>query len=278
VRKIILSILIINLLFISCDFKKDRLVTEVYHYKLYESEVVNNIPSGLSNEDSLQLFTSYIENWIKEKVVLHEAEKVLSIKEKDFDLQLKKYKEQLLISAYYKKITSDSTKFQISDSEIKYFARQFKESEPIQKNVVRVNYVKLSKKSAIGNQIKDILFNETKRISQKNKLIKLCSDSIEYFLDDNQWMLLDYLENDFPFNINNKDALLSEHKYIDVTDDQFRYLVVFIDFKTQYTSSETREEFETTKQMMMQQKKVKYINKIKESLLEKAIKEGTVIQ
>ncbi len=276
-KKLAFLLLLIPFLY-SCHSKKDRVVSEVYNDKLFESEVVQNIPSGLSTEDSLHFFQQYVENWINEKVILKEAKHVLSLKEQNFDEQIKKYKEKLLIEAYYNKITSDSSQFNISDQEIKHFTKEYKVSEPIQKNVVRVNYIKLSKKSTVGNKIKEILFNETKRVANKNQLIALCSDSIEYFLDDNQWILLEYLENDFPFSINNKEALLSEHKNIDVSDEQYRYLVVFLDFKTQFTSSETTEELETTKQMLLQQKKVNYINKMKKSLLEKAIKEGSILQ
>jgi len=277
VKKITFLLLFIPF-FYSCHSKKDRVVSEVYNDKLFESEVVHNIPSGLSPEDSIHFFQQYVENWINEKVILQEAKHVLSLKEQNFDEQIQKFREKLLIEAYYNKITSDSTQFKISDQEIKHYTKEFKASEPIQKNVVRVNYIKLSKKSPIGNKIKEILFNETKRVANKNQLISLCSDSIEYFLDDNQWILLEYLENDFPFSINNKEALLSEHKNIDVSDEQYRYLVVFLDFKTQFTSAETSEELESTKQMLLQQKKVNYINKMKKSLLEKAIKEGYILQ
>ncbi len=276
-KKIALLLLVIPF-FYSCHSKKDRVVSEVFNDILFESEVVQNIPSGLSPEDSLHFFQQYVENWINEKVVINEAKHVLSFSEQNFDEQIKKYKEKLLIEAYYNKITSDSTQFKISDQEIKHFTKEFKVSEPIQKNVVRVNYIKLSKKSNVGNKIKEILFNENKRVAQKEQLISMCSDSIEYFLDDNQWILLDYLENDFPFSINNKEALLSEHKNIDVSDEQYRYLIVFLDFKTQFTSSETSGEFESTKQMLIQQKKVNYINNVKKSLLEKAIKENSILQ
>ena len=122
------------------------------------------------------------------------------------------------------------------------------------------------------------MFNDQKRVSEKNKLIQLCGDSIEYFLEDNQWMLLDYLEQDFPFNIDDKEALLSDHKNVDVSDNQYRYLVVFLDFKTQYTPSETKDEENSIRNMLIQQKKVKYINKLKESLLQKAIDNGEIIQ
>lgn len=277
-RKSFYVIWFITIILSSCQNAHDRVVSEVYNHKLYESDIVKNIPSGLSVEDSIILFDQYVTNWINEQVLLYKAENELSVQEKNFDEKIKKYREHLLIEAYLNKITSDSLKFLVSDKELKYFIAEYKESEPIQKNVVRVNYVKLSKKSNIGNAIKEILFDEEKRVIQKNKLVALCSDSIEYFIDDDQWILLDYLENDFPFKINDKESVLGQYKKMDVSDDQYRYLIVFLDFKTQYTSSESSDEQNSIRNMLIQQKKVKYINKTKESLYQKAIRDGKIIQ
>lgn len=277
-RKSFYVIWFITIILSSCQNAHDRVVSEVYNHKLYESDIVKNIPSGLSVEDSIILFDQYVTNWINEQVLLYKAENELSVQEKNFDEKIKKYREHLLIEAYLNKITSDSLKFLVSDKELKYYIAEYKESEPIQKNVVRVNYVKLSKKSNIGNAIKEILFDEEKRVIQKNKLVALCSDSIEYFIDDDQWILLDYLENDFPFKINDKESVLGQYKKMDVSDDQYRYLIVFLDFKTQYTSSESSDEQNSIRNMLIQQKKVKYINKTKESLYQKAIRDGKIIQ
>lgn len=277
-RKSFYFIWIVTIILSSCQNAHDRVVSEVYNHKLHESDIVKNIPSGLSVEDSIILFDQYVTDWIKEQVLLYEAENELSVQEKNFDEKIKKYREHLLIEAYLNKITNDSLKFLISDKELKHFIAEYKESEPIQKNVVRVNYVKLSKKSNIGNTIKEILFDEEKRVIQKNKLVALCSDSIEYFIDDDQWILLDYLENDFPFKINDKESLLGQHKKMDVSDDQYRYLIVFLDFKTQYTSSESTDEQNSIRNMLIQQKKVKFINKTKESLYQKALRDGKIIQ
>ena len=266
------------LFFTSCQNHKDRIVCEVFNQKLYESVVIQNIPSGLNPEDSLEMFQTYVTSWLKEQILLHEANKVLSISEKSFDDKIRKYREHLLIEAYFNKMTQDSLKFLVSDHELKHFIGEYKESEPIQKNVVRVNYVKLSKNSKVGNSIKEILFDDVKRIHEKNKLVTLCSDSLEYFLDDNQWILLDYLENDFPFSINIKDQLLRDHKKMDVSDDYYRYIIVFLDFKTQYTSHESDEEQNSLRNLLIQQKKVNYINKLKESLYKKAIQEDKIIQ
>lgn len=276
-KRIALLFLVIPFV-ISCNNGKDPIVAEAYNHKLYRSEVVENIPSGLSPEDSISLYQQYIDHWLISKVLLETAKKSLTISEKNFEEKIKQFKEQLLLEAYYDKITRDSSKFIVTDAELRHFVSEFKEGEPIQKNVVRVNYVKLSKKSPIGNSIKTILFDEEKRINEKNKIITLCGDSIEYFIDDQQWLLLDYLEQDFPFNIRDVNQILTTQKMIDVSDDQYRYLVVFLDFKNQIAPVETDEELNSSLIMLKQHKKVKYLKHVRDSLYNKALNEGIIIK
>lgn len=253
-------------LFISCNSGKDPVVAEVYNHKLYSSEVVQNIPSGLSAEDSLTLYQKYIDHWLMERVMLKAAKDELTIRDRDFEKKIQKYREQLILEVYYEKITRDTNLSHVTEAELRHFLGEFKESEPIQKNVVRVNYVKLSKKSPSGNKIKDILFDEDRRIDEKNSIIKLCGDSIEYFLDDNQWLSLDYLESDFPFEIKDKSQVLNSKRQIDISDNQYRYIVVFLDFKSQIAPTETLEELSSTLLMLQQHKKTKYLNHFRDSL------------
>lgn len=276
-KKIVLLFFVIPFI-ISCNSGKDPIVAEAYNHKLYRSEVIENIPTGVSSEDSIRISKEYIEHWLLERVIIETADKSLSLKEKDFEKKIKQFRERLLIEAYYNKITEDSTKFNVSDSELKHFVGEFKESEPIQKNVVRVNYVKLSKKSNLGNTIKSILFDDVKRISEKNKIVSLCGDSIEYFIDDQQWLLLDYLEKDFPFEIKDVSQILGNQRLIDVTDNQYRYLVVFLDFKNQVAPAETDEERSNSLIMLKQHKKIKYLKHVRDSLYNKAINEDLIIK
>ena len=79
----IASLLII--LFLSGCNRDDKVVAEANRHKLYLSEVRAQMPNGLSAEDSALLSQKVIDDWITEELILAEAEKQLSPKEKNFD-------------------------------------------------------------------------------------------------------------------------------------------------------------------------------------------------
>ena len=126
-KKLFYFLSVLILISNSCQHKKNRIVAEVFNKKLFESEVVENIPSGLLKEDSIAMFDLYVNDWLKNQVLLHEADQKLSLNEKNFDEQIKKYKEHLLIEAYFNKMTEDSLKFLVSEKELKHFIGEYKE-------------------------------------------------------------------------------------------------------------------------------------------------------
>src|SRR5688572_15662875 len=57
---------------------KGKEVASVYEYKLHTNEILEALPSGLSEEDSLEFVKDYTETWIRENILLHHAEEKLS--------------------------------------------------------------------------------------------------------------------------------------------------------------------------------------------------------
>lgn len=259
----------------SCQQNRDKVVAQVYNHKLYLSEVESGLPSGLSPEDSVAMVKDYIDSWVKERLILHEAEHALSFREKNFDKQLEDYRRSLLINAYYDKLVSDTNKFGISDQDVEAFGRDFDGRYTVDKEIVKVNYVKLSENSKLIAPVKAILFNENRRQEEKEQLTLLFGDSVEYMLDDNTWLYLEDVRAEVPFDLKEGD-LKSHHQYVDKTIDGNCYLLVILDYKNQRAASETEEERAAVRMMLMNQRKRQFIENHINELYKKALKEGAV--
>lgn len=268
---------LILLSFASCKNKRDKVVAQVYYHKLYLSEVLENTPSGLSPEDSVALAHEYMDNWVKENLVLHEAEKKLSVREKNFDKKMEEYRNSLLINAYFDKLVSDTSNFKISQEELDAFTKNFDKRYTVDKDIVKLNYVKLSKNSKLIAPVKAILFDESRRKGEQEALTKMLGDSVEYLLDDDTWLYLDDIRNEVPFEVKESD-LKSHHQYVDKTIAGNRYLLVILDYKNQRSVSETQEEMAAARMMLVNQRKRQFIEQHVNQLYEKALKEGAITQ
>ena len=271
-----LALLLLAILILaSCQQNRDKVVAQVYNHKLYLSEVESGLPSGLSPEDSVAMVKDYIDSWVKERLILHEAEHKLSLREKNFDKQLEDYRRSLLINTYYDKLVSDTNMFDITDQDVKAFTRDFDGRYAVNKDIVKVNYVKLSANSKLVAPVKMILFNESRQQEEKDQLPLLFGDSVEYMLDDNTWLYLEDVRAEVPFDLNDGD-LKAHHQYVDKTIDGNHYLLVVLDHKNQRSVSETEEERAAVRMMLINQRKQQYIEEYINKLYEKALKEGAV--
>ena len=277
-KKTLFLFLIALLLCSSCRRNADPVVAQVYQYKLYTSEVQAGMPSGLSQEDSLSLVRDFIDNWVKEKLVLHEAERYLSPKEKNFDREMTEYRNSLLMQKYLDKIwLKDTANNVISDQEIVDFARTLDDRYTVEKEIVRVNYVKMPTQSNLLPKVREMLFDEGQRLEQKDVLVAMLGDSIEYLLDDDEWLYLDDLQNEVSFQIDVQ-KLAGKAQQIEKEVGENTVLLVILDYRSQRSVNETKEERAAASMLLTNQRRAQFINDYIQQLYDKALKEGKIVQ
>jgi Fe-S cluster biosynthesis and repair protein YggX len=277
VRKIFPVLILLFGLFINCRQINNPIVAEAFHHKLYLSEVIAKIPYTDSKEDSLQFMEQYIEEWVLHQTLLANAKKLLSQEEQDFTKQIDQYKEKLLIDEYLKKICGDSSAFSVFSFEVTDFMNDTKETEVQEyREMVKLNFIKLSNRSKIYNKIKGLFFEETDRVKAISQLELICADSIEYYLNDDHWFYTDFIENELPFSFSNKENTEPNSKF-DFVKDGFRYLVLILDKKQQLQTSNFSEEKKMAQIILQQQKRIEYLSNFKDSLVKKAMFKKKII-
>lgn len=258
-----------------CKQVNDPLVAEAFHNKLYLSEVMAQLPYFASKEDSLLFMEQYVEMWILHQTMLAQAKHVLTQKEQNFSAQIAQYKEQLLINAYLQKISRDSSLFVISKTELVDFLNDTKiDKGPEYRNMVKLNYIKLSEPSKLYKQVKELFFEEKDRAKAIRQLESLCADTIEYYLDGDHWFYADYIEKDLPLTFSNEDT---KDKY-DIVRDGYRYLILVLDKKQQLQPKNTSEDKRMGRALLLQQKKTAFFNNYQDSLTRKAIHDKRAVR
>ena len=268
------------LLCASCRRNVDPVVAQVYQYKLYSSEVQAGMPLGLTQEDSLALVRDFIDNWVKEKLVLHEAERHLTPREKNFDREMMDYRNSLLAQRYLDKIwLKDTANNVVTDQEISDFARSLDDRYTVEKEIVRVNYVKMPTRSDKLPLVRDILFDENRRADQKEVLVSMLGDTIEYLLDDDEWLYLDDLQNEVSFQIDvqkfgGRGGALRIEKEV----GENSVFLVILDYRSQRSVNETKEERAAAGMLLTNQRRTNFVNQYVQELYDKALKEGKIVQ
>lgn len=99
----------------------DPVVARAYESPLHWSDLRQIVPVGTAPEDSAALAHAYVNNWLRQQVELHHAEKNLSAGRKGFEAELRDYRNSLLLHAFEEQLVSQRLDTVISPSEIEAF-------------------------------------------------------------------------------------------------------------------------------------------------------------
>ena len=265
-------------LFFGCEQTTDSIVAEAFHKKLYLSDIVNKIPFSTSKEDSLLFMEQYVKEWILQQTMLAQAKQELIQKEQDFSSQMEQYKEQLLINAYFQKIGNNAALFEVSKQELDDFLNETKtDATPEYRDMVKLNYVKLSEPSKLYKKIKDLFFDDKDRANSLAQIELLCADTIEYYLDSEHWFYADFIERELPFSFSDLEKKGTQNK-LDIVEKGSRYLILILDKKQQLQQKNVFEDRKMAQALLQQQKRAAFITNYQDSIVCKAMREKKVVQ
>ena len=127
--------------------------------------------------------------------------------------------------------------------------------------------------------MRDILFDENRRTEQKDALVTILGDTIEYLVDDDEWLYLDDLQNEVSFHIDvQKFGGHGNVMRIEKEVGENTVLLVILDYRSQRSVNETREERAAASMLLMNQRRTQVINQYVQMLYDKAVKDGKIVQ
>lgn len=263
---IIVLVLVIGLF--SCSKEEGSPLAKVYDNYLYEKDIEGLVPEGLSSSDSLSFVQNYIKQWVESQIILNKAKKNI---DDDFTRQLEDYKNSLILNSYEAKIVNQLIDTNVSQQEIEKYYNENLDNFILRDNIVKLLYIKLDKKSGAINQIKNIFSKET--ISEKD-LLQLDNiskkSSINSFLDPNVWIIFNDIIKEIPINPIDKELFLKTNKIINVSDNNFTFLVKILEYKVSNSTSPISFEKQTIRGLILNKRKIEIINKMKKELLKEA--------
>lgn len=227
IRNFIIYIVLLALAW-SCKSNKeeDNLtpLARVYDQILYSSYLQDMIPSGLSEEDSSRIARRLIEEWTRNKLLLHQAELHLPEKQKDIDKQVEEYRSSLLTFRYKQLILQENLNEEISFQEIEEYYAENLSNYVLESDLVQIRILKIPVSSP---QISDVrVWYKSDREDIKTKLKEYAENYAEqYSIEDSSWVYFRDIVTSTPLNIDNIERYLNYNRNIEVSDSSFYYFI-----------------------------------------------------
>ena len=177
-----MRILILFLLFVYCnDFQQNenrKKIARVNSIFLYESDLLSELNTGLSYEDSIIISTSIINDWAIKNLIYNQSLLYLDDSiQRDLSKMVEKYKLQLWTDTYRNFLSSSNSMYKIDSLDKIDYYKKNKNSFKLKENIYNVAYIILPK----GNNNLKLIMSRLRNFS-KTDLSFL--DSLNYQFND----------------------------------------------------------------------------------------------
>ena len=261
---------------ISCSyFKKSdadkKPVAKVFEHYLYYSDIKGLVPKGTPSKDSARTVSTYINSWVRNQLVLNKANQNLGDEAKNVEKQLEDYRTSLIIYAYEKELVSQKLDTNVTSAEIEKYYNSHPTDFQLKDNIIKVLYLKLSKNSPKIPQVKQ-WYKSTK--PQDRKLLEdYCHQyAVNYYLDDNSWLLFNDLLKEIPIKTYDEEQFLKNNRYVELEDSSNIYLVNISGFKIKESTSPLLFEKENIKSIITFQRQQHLIDDMEKKVYDEALK------
>lgn len=122
---------------------QDQKIARAYDNTLYWSDLRRVVPMDVDQEDSIAIANAFINNWIRQQVLLRKAEENLPEAKKDFEQKLQDYRNSLVIFAYEQALVDQKLDTALQRSEIERYFEENRSSFELRDNILRIRWFKV---------------------------------------------------------------------------------------------------------------------------------------
>jgi hypothetical protein len=257
-----------NVPFDENESSNDRVIASVADHKLYLSEALQLLNDSLSSSDSINFLQNYAERWVRDELLVYEAEQNQP-DEIDIDELIKDYRESLLIHHFEQKIIRERLDTVITEAHIMAFYEKNKDQFQNDKDMVRAYFIKLRKPFPNQRQMENWWNDPTgtnltglKNYSQQNATF--------FSLEEKKWINYDILSRQLPKgSIRFND--LSKNYERNFADFNYHYFIKVFEVAKSDDNTPVSMVSEQAKMIILHERKVKLLETVKEELYNQAI-------
>jgi len=267
-------IVLVLLVWIGCKQKQTQSTNEppivkVYEDFLYPSDLKGMISSTLSTADSERVVKSFIDNWIRNKVLANKAQLNLTDEEKDVQKSIDEYRNSLLIYKYQMKLVNERIDTTVTENQLKEYYEKNKNNFELKKNLVQITFVKITESSQALVQIRNLF--RSSRISDKEKLAALC---VKYannsFLDDEVWLDFNEILKELPIKNYDQEQFLRNNKFLEIKEGNYIYLINIKAYRIKNSISLMEFERDNIRSILLNDRKLKLLKEMELTLMKEA--------
>lgn len=268
--------LILAMFFSACQGKKTEdkgeVVVSVYGKKLYKTDLENIVYEGISYHDSVVRAKVYIDKWVRNQLLIRQAENNLTSEQLDFSKRLEEYRNSLVINKYETELINQNLDTEVTEDQIYDYYNKNRAEFRMNRDIVQLAYVTLpndSKKKWVFTK----LFRDYDTL-MIDSLTSLANQyAISYDFNIKEWHNFDEVINTYDLKVKDNRSFLNEKKVLVVNNDETYTLVKICDYRFVGDESPCEMETDRIKYIILSNRKKELLEKLYNDLQTKAIQD-----
>ena len=265
------------LLFISCESESnEKNLARFKDVYLNKSEIINEVPITLNQEDSAIFADNYIHKWLVNQMIMDKSEEMIPMEVQKVEKKINKYKMSLIsyeFEQFYinKRLDTSISKFQISN----YYENHL-DDFVLNDYVVKCMYLKVPKKSKFIKEIKkNYSFTNEEMIDEIMKIGQ--NEEVSIYYNPEEWVFFDDLMKQIPIlEKYSKIEFIKKKKKVILEFNNYIYFVNVFDYIIKNGTSPLSFEENKIKSIILNQRAKSLRKKLRQDLYNDGIKNNLI--
>ena len=256
---------------------EDKVVVSAFGKNLLLDSLCSRIPDELSFEDSTLLSERIIEGWVRENVLLAQAEKNINEFSSSFESSIRSYRNALLVTKFEREFIASRVDTKVQDEEIEKFHSDYPELFQLKEHVLRAVFFEI-------NTEEDMLDSARIWLTTADSISvpKLEQWSIErgahFALDVDYWWFLSDLLQTVPMQVYRIEDQLRDRRLIEFTEGDSRYLLRILEHRLKDLPSPISIARERIVDLIIQERRRTILENLRDDLVSDAWANGEIIR
>lgn len=208
--------------------EKGLLLAKVYNKSLYSQELDGLFPKEATADDSLRFLNTYVDKWVKEALVLHEAELHIP-SDLNIDKLVRDYRASLIRNSYEEFLVEELLDSTISQAELTEFYEKNKEQYQLETPIIRCHFLKVPLPIPEGDQVRR--WWNSKDPADLQALIEYSNNyAVAHILEDSSWYNVNDIAIELPEGTLTANNIGTKREFTQ-RDGEFQYFFRLFELK-----------------------------------------------
>ena len=240
------------------------------------SELRKVVPLGLDPLDSAAMAQAYVHKWLKQQVVLQQAERNLGADQKDFEARLRDYRNSLVIFAYEQALVDQKLDAGVDDAEIEEYYENNRANFELRDNILRLRWFRVREpdKRVFKKLEGHFMSGDAERMREVE--LWLAQRNIPIMDRSQSWTAFSELRNEIPvWATADPDVRLNEGRTI-LRDKEGGYFIDILELRRKNSVSPLALVEQDIRSILINQRKLRLIERMREDIYQDAQANGHV--